>query len=91
MARFGTVSHELAKGEEDESEVVGLGHHHTMDDPLPEVRLWTTKLIGKTAALTIAALAWGLINFGLLLWMPNDLVTKGYSMGCRANSWPNRP
>ncbi len=81
MARFGTVSHELAKGEEDESEVVGLGHHHTMDDPLPEVRLWTTKLIGKTAALTIAALAWGLINFGLLLWMPNDLVTKGYSMG----------
>ena len=81
MARFGTVSHELAKGEEDESEVVGLGRHHTMDDPLPEVRLWTTKLIGKTAALTIATLAWGLINFGLLLWMPNDLVTKGYSMG----------
>jgi putative MFS transporter len=37
-------------------------------------------LIGKTAALTIAALSWGLINFGLLLWMPNDLVAKGYSM-----------
>jgi len=81
MARFGTVSHKLAKGEEDETEVVGLGHHHTIDDPLPEARLWTPKLIGKTAALTIAALAWGLINFGLLLWMPNDLVTKGYSMG----------
>ena len=44
-------------------------------------RLWTPELIGKTAALTIAALSWGLINFGLLLWMPNDLVAKGYSMG----------
>ncbi len=81
MARFGTVSHELAKGEEDETEVVGIGHHHTLDDPVPEMRLWTPHLIGKTAALTIAALAWGLINFGLLLWMPNDLVSKGYSMG----------
>ncbi|MGZ3298282.1 MAG: MFS transporter, partial [Asticcacaulis sp.] len=43
-------------------------------------KLWTGGLIGKTAALTIAALAWGLINFGLLLWLPNDLVSKGYSM-----------
>jgi MFS transporter, putative metabolite:H+ symporter len=80
MARFGTVRHEL-EGEEDHSEVVSLGHHHTLDDPMPEARLWTPELIGKTAALTLAALAWGLINFGLLLWMPNDLVTKGYSMG----------
>ena len=24
--------------------------------------------------------AWGLINFGLLLWLPADLVAKGYSM-----------
>lgn len=36
------------------------------DDPLPEVRLWTTNLIRKTAALTIAAPALGLINFGNL-------------------------
>ena len=37
-------------------------------------------LVGKLTALSIAALAWGLINFGLLLWLPADLVAKGYSM-----------
>ncbi len=37
-------------------------------------------LIGKLVALSIAAIAWGLINFGLLLWLPADLVAKGYSM-----------
>ena len=34
----------------------------------------------RTWALSIAAFAWGLINFGLLLWMPMHLVSKGYSM-----------
>jgi len=37
-------------------------------------------LVGPTWALSIAAFAWGLINFGLLLWMPAHLVAKGYSM-----------
>jgi len=37
--------------------------------------------VAQTIALSIAALAWGLINFGLLLWMPAHLVAKGYSMG----------
>jgi len=80
MARFGTVTHQLAEGEEDETEIIGHGHHHSIADAVEDVKLWTPALIGKTAALTIAALAWGLINFGLLLWMPNELVTKGYSM-----------
>lgn len=35
---------------------------------------------GKLAALSLAALCYGLVNFGLLLWMPADLVAKGYSM-----------
>jgi len=39
------------------------------------------KLYGKLAALSICALAWGLVNFGLLLWLPADLVAKGYSVG----------
>jgi putative MFS transporter len=39
------------------------------------------KLIGKLAALSICALTWGLVNFGLLLWLPADLVAKGYSVG----------
>ena len=38
-------------------------------------------LIGKITALSICALAWGLINFGLLLWLPADLIAKGYSVG----------
>jgi putative MFS transporter len=36
--------------------------------------------LGTTVALTVTALAWGLVNFGLLLWMPALLVAKGYSM-----------
>ena len=77
MARFGTVSHKLEDNEEDTDDT--FAHHHAKHDGT-EPKLWTPGLIGKTAALTIAALAWGLINFGLLLWMPNDLVSKGYSM-----------
>jgi len=77
MARFGTVSHKLGANEEDTDDT--FAHHHSKHDGT-EPKLWTPGLIGKTAALTIAALAWGLINFGLLLWLPNDLVAKGYSM-----------
>jgi len=32
-----------------------------------------------TAALSIAALAWSFVNFGLLLWLPSDLRARGYS------------
>jgi putative MFS transporter len=45
------------------------------------VVLTGVKLFGKLAALSVCALAWGLINFGLLLWLPDDLVAKGYSVG----------
>ncbi len=34
---------------------------------------------GLTAALTIAALSWSFVNFGLLLWLPSDLQHRGYS------------
>jgi putative MFS transporter len=37
-------------------------------------------LIAKLVALSVAATSWGLINFGLMLWLPADLVSKGYSM-----------
>ena len=43
--------------------------------PLTGLGLW-----GKLIALSICAIAWGLINFGLLLWLPADLVAKGYSV-----------
>ena len=38
------------------------------------------RLAGTTWALSIAALGWGLVNFGLLLWMPAHLVARGFSM-----------
>jgi MFS transporter, putative metabolite:H+ symporter len=37
--------------------------------------------VGTTIALTLAALAWGLVNFGVLLWLPGTLVAEGRSMG----------
>lgn len=37
-------------------------------------------LLGKTSALSVTAIAWGLINFGILLWLPANMVAKGYSM-----------
>lgn len=77
MERFGTQSHETRDDEEDPDDT--FVHHHARHDGT-EPKLWTAGLIGKTAALSIAAVAWGLINFGLLLWLPKDLVDKGYSM-----------
>ncbi len=38
-------------------------------------------LVLQTTALSVTALAWGFVNFGLLLWLPADLVAKGYSVG----------
>jgi len=35
---------------------------------------------GKLVALSLAAICYGLVNFGLLLWLPADLVEKGDSM-----------
>ena len=36
--------------------------------------------LGVTAALTLAALAWGVVNFGVLLWLPSALVAEGRSI-----------
>ena len=32
-----------------------------------------------TVALTVTALCWSFVNFGLLLWLPSDLQSRGYS------------
>lgn len=37
-------------------------------------------LYGKLTALSLTGMSWGLINFGLLLWLPNHFVSQGYSM-----------
>jgi putative MFS transporter len=67
MARFGA---RMRKKAEPAPSHAALRHV-----PLTGFGLW-----GKLTALSIAALAWGLINFGLLLWLPADLVARGYSM-----------
>ena len=51
------------------------------DDRVP----WTPalaapRLAATTWALSVTAVAWGLINFGLLLWLPAHLVAKGYAV-----------
>lgn len=38
------------------------------------------RMAGMIAGLSVAALSWGFVNFGLLLWLPGDLVAKGYSV-----------
>jgi putative MFS transporter len=38
-------------------------------------------LLGLAVALTLAALAWGLVNFCVLLWLPGSLMSAGRSMG----------
>jgi putative MFS transporter len=44
------------------------------------VALTGRAFIGKLVALSLAAICYGLINFGLLLWLPTDMVARGYSM-----------
>jgi putative MFS transporter len=46
----------------------------------PAVALTGRAFLGKLMALSLAAICYGLINFGLLLWLPTDLVSRGYSM-----------
>jgi putative MFS transporter len=51
-------------------------------DTLEAMSVATTHgLLGTTVALTLAALAWGFVNFGVLLWLPSALVAEGRSIG----------
>lgn len=47
----------------------------------PSVVLTGRAFFGKLLALSLAAICFSLINFGLLLWLPADLIAKGYSVG----------
>jgi MFS transporter, putative metabolite:H+ symporter len=83
----------LARGRVREAEelvrrfAVGVDPRHWGVTPAaPEAALNSTvellrgKLRATTATLNLAALAWGLVNFGLLLWLPANLRTRGYSV-----------
>jgi putative MFS transporter len=75
MARFGTRSFTHGPERED----VDFAPVH-LDPELHRGGLWAPGFRGRTAALTIIALSWGLVNFGLLLWLPADLVARGVPM-----------
>lgn len=68
LARFGAVAHRTGH-QEAEAEADPA-------QPPPSER----RFVGLTAALTLGALAWGLVNFGLLLWLPGTLVEEGLSV-----------
>ena len=59
---------------------VGVAAVEKTESTLATVVHLPQSYVGRTWALSIAAIAWGLINFGLLLWMPALLVAKGYSV-----------
>ncbi len=70
LARFGvSLTRSTETIEKDAAE------DHT---PLPPV---DHGFLGTTVALTLAALAWGFVNFGVLLWLPATLVAEGRSAG----------
>ena len=69
MARFGSQAHAAAAEGR-----AGL-------EPASSVALMGGAFFGKLVALSLAAICFSLINFGLLLWLPADLIAKGYSVG----------
>jgi putative MFS transporter len=41
----------------------------------------TRAISGLGTALTLTALAWGFVNFGVMLWLPGNLIAEGRSVG----------
>jgi len=69
MERFGSKARRTSAAEH-----VALEQGHA-------VPLTGQAFVGKLFSLSLAAICFSLINFGLLLWLPADLVAKGYSVG----------
>lgn len=65
MARFGATARPVAR---------------PANAPSGSGALTGVQLYGKLAALSLTGLTWGLINFGLLLWLPAHFVARGLSM-----------
>lgn len=70
LGRFGVV----AAAKSDDSLRDETADHTPLPPTIPGY-------FGTTAALTLAALAWGFVNFGVLLWLPGSLVAEGRSVG----------
>jgi MFS transporter, putative metabolite:H+ symporter len=70
LARFGAVTRRRLEESPD----------YRIDDP-PAAVTASRAQFGTGIALTLAALAWGFVNFGVLLWLPSALVSEGRSVG----------
>jgi putative MFS transporter len=47
----------------------------------PATRVKSGPRLGLSVALTLAALAWGFVNFGVMLWLPASLISEGRNVG----------
>jgi MFS transporter, putative metabolite:H+ symporter len=72
LARFGVVGHS-----EDQADRLDLRNHTPSHRSVLPNR---AGLLGITGTLTLTALAWSLVNFGVLLWLPSALVAEGHSV-----------
>jgi putative MFS transporter len=72
LARFGVVGRAEDQAESFVSQNDRLGRR-----PVPGNG---HGLLGITGALTLTALAWSFVNFGVLLWLPSALVSEGQSV-----------
>jgi putative MFS transporter len=69
MERFGSKARQTRTAE------------HVALESGSSVALTGRAFFGKLLALSLAATCFSTINFGLLLWLPADLIAKGYSVG----------
>jgi putative MFS transporter len=74
LRRFGS---RIIQGPDDGAADAEAGLTHGQVATPPASRAY----LSKTISLSVVALTWGLVNFGLLLWLPADLAARGYSMG----------
>jgi len=76
LARYGAVLTDVQRGPESEPAIT--------ETPSGKASGWSSRAqsrFGLSIALTLAALAWGFVNFGVLLWLPGNLVAEGRSVG----------
>jgi putative MFS transporter len=73
LARFGSVVVTQTVDWDDEAKA---DHSH-----LPPAE---RRFLGQTITLTLVGLVWGFVNFGLLLWLPGQLISEGQNMGMAA-------
>ena len=74
LARFGVKLEKLPNDVAEQEEVPLMVQPGATPVKMKEV-------LGMTAALTLAALVWGFVNFGVMLWLPGSLMAEGRSMG----------